>query len=129
MKMIFKHGDRKEYRRRVTSLDFAAFHGNVVHEVCSTFALARDIEWTTRQFVLEMRDEDEEGVGTFVNIDHRRPAFEGEEILFEAIVEAINGNELVCSVQARVGNRVVADAKTGQKILKREKLRKIFSKP
>ena len=50
------------------------FSGKVVHPVCATFALARDIEWTTRQFVLQMRDDDEEGIGTMLTIDHRSPA-------------------------------------------------------
>ena len=62
--------------------DVAAFHDQVVHPVCSTFSLAREAEWTTRQFVLDMRDDDEEGVGTFLNIEHKAPAFIGEEILF-----------------------------------------------
>jgi predicted thioesterase len=129
MKAIFKPGDTRQYKRVVRTEDVAAFHGKVVHPVCSTFALARDIEWTTRQFVLEMRDEDEEGIGTFVSIDHKGPAFVGEEITFTASVEEINGHELICSYQARVNDRLVATGKTGQKIFKREKIKKLFTKP
>lgn len=128
MKLMFKPGDLKEYRRTVMTADLASFHGKMVHKVCSTFALARDIEWTSRQFVIEMRDEDEEGVGTFIHIDHRSPAFEGEEIIFNGRIEEINGNELVCTVDAKVGDRIIAKAKTGQKIIKLEKLKNIFSK-
>jgi fluoroacetyl-CoA thioesterase len=126
MKPIFKTGDKKEYRSVVSRDDVAAFHGRVVHEVCSTFSLARDIEWTTRQFVLEMRESDEEGIGTFVNIAHKSPAFVGEEITFTGIVEKINGNELICSFVARVGDRLIAEGTTGQKILKKEKIHKLF---
>lgn len=128
MRTIFNHGDRKEYRHTVTRADFAVFHGEVVHPVCSTFALARDIEWTTRQFVLEMRDADEEGIGTFVSIEHVNPAFEGEEIIFSGYIEKLSGNELICAVEARVNDRIIARAKTGQKILKREKIRLIFER-
>jgi fluoroacetyl-CoA thioesterase len=128
MKPIFKTGDKKEYRSVVSRDDVAAFHGSVVHEVCSTFSLARDIEWTTRQFVLEMRESDEEGIGTFVNIAHKSPAFVGEEITFTGIVEKLNGNELICSVVARVGNRLIAEGTTGQKILKKEKIHKLFDR-
>lgn len=113
----------------VSETDVAAFHGAIVHEVCATFSLARDIEWTTRQFVLEMREEDEEGVGTFLSIDHKGPAFLGEEIIFEAWVDSMERNELICHYQARVGERMVAIGKTGQKILKREKLNRLLQKP
>ena len=126
MKAIFKAGDKKEYKRVVLANDVAAFHGETVHPVCSTFSLARDIEWTTRQFVLEMRDDDEEGIGTFLTIEHKSPAFVGEEIFFIGEIEQINGHELICSYQARVGTRLIAVGKTGQKILKREKISKLF---
>lgn len=128
MKSIFSPGDRKKYRKKVETGDVAAFHGQVVHPVCSTFVLAREVEWTTRLFVLDMRDDDEEGVGTFVNIEHRSPAFVGEEIDFTGKVEQINGHELICSFEAKVGDRLVAIGKTGQKIFKREKLNSLFSR-
>ena len=126
MKNIFKPGDKKEYRKIVMPDDVAAFHGVVVHPVCSTFALAREAEWTTRQFVLDMRDDDEEGVGTFLSIGHKSPAFVGEEILFTGIVESINGHELICSFEAHAGARLIASGRTGQKILKKEKIEKLF---
>lgn len=106
--------------------DVASFHGEVVHAVCSTFALAREIEWTTRQFVLDIRDDDEEGIGTHISIDHKSPAFVGEHIIFTARIDRFDDGELVCSYEARVGERLIATGKTGQKILKRERIRKIF---
>jgi predicted thioesterase len=127
MKDIFKRGDVKECRMTVQAGDVAAFHGNVVHEVCSTFTLAREAEWTTRQFVLDLREEDEEGIGTFVTVNHRAPAFVGEEIVVTGRLEEINGHELNCSFEARVGERLVAEGTTGQKIFKKEKLVKLFS--
>lgn len=106
----------------VTLADVASFHGNIVHEVCSTFTLAREAEWATRQFVLEMRDADEEGIGTFVTVNHKAPAFVGEEIVIAGRVEELNGHELICSFEAKVGERLIAEGKTGQKIFKKEKL-------
>lgn len=128
MKQIFNVGDTKQYRRIVLPSDIASFQGDVVHPVCSTFALARDIEWTTRQFVLDMRETDEEGVGTFLTIDHKSPAFVGEEIIFTGRIDQINGHELICSFEAHAGGRLIATGKTGQKILKRDKIERIFSK-
>jgi predicted thioesterase len=129
MKQLFKPGDKKEYRRKIEPSDVAAFQGEVVHPVYATFSLARDAEWTTRQFVLEMRGPDEEGVGTFLTVEHKSPAFVGEEIIFVAWVDHIEGNELICFYEARVSDRLIAIGKTGQKILSRTRLEKILSQP
>jgi fluoroacetyl-CoA thioesterase len=126
MKTTVKPGDRREYRRIVQSRDIASFHGKEVHPVCSTFSLARDIEWTTRLFVLDMIGPDEEGIGTFLTIDHKNPAFVGEEITYTGWVDQLNGNELTCFYEARVGERLVAVGKTGQKIISRAKINDIF---
>lgn len=126
---MFHPGDKKELRYIVKAEDVAVFDNKIVHNVCSTFTLAREIEWTTRQFVLAMRSDDEEGIGTFLSIDHKGPAFIGDEIRIEATVEQIDGHELLCSYIARVDLRVIAVGKTGQKILKREKISKLFTKP
>lgn len=126
MKAVFKPGDQKEFRKKVTSLDVAAFGNEIVHSVYATFSLARDAEWATRQFVLEMKEDDEEGIGTFLSIEHKNPAFVGDEIIFTAWVDHIEGNELICFYEAKVGSRLVALGRTGQKILRRSKLKVVF---
>src|SRR5688572_25038535 len=103
MKQLFSVGDKKTYRRKVSADDFASFHGEIVHPVMATFSMARDIEWTTRQFVLDMRDDDEEGIGTFIRIDHKSPAFSGDEVEYTGAIQQLTGNELICSVEAKVG--------------------------
>jgi predicted thioesterase len=128
VKAIFKPGDKKQTSYVVQYRDVAAFNDEVVHPVCATFTLAREIEWSTRQFVLDMREDDEEGIGTFLSVDHKGPAFIGECITFHAWVEQLEGNELICGYEARIGERLIASGRTGQKILKREKLQKLFTK-
>jgi fluoroacetyl-CoA thioesterase len=128
MKNIFKAGDQKEYRTIASSADLAAFQGKVVHPVYSTFALARDIEWTARQFVLDMVEDEEEGIGTYLSIEHKSPAIMGEEIVVIAKFEELTNNELVCSCEVKVEDRLIALGKTKQKIFKREKIDKIFKK-
>jgi fluoroacetyl-CoA thioesterase len=126
MKTIFNVGATKEYRKIVQPDDVAAFHGQTVHPVYSTFSLARDIEWTTRLFVLEICDDDEEGIGTYLSIEHRAPAFVGEEILITGKIEQFRGYELTCSYEVQAGEKIIAVGQTGQKILKLEKINKIF---
>jgi fluoroacetyl-CoA thioesterase len=128
MKEIFKPGDKKVYVKKVTEADQATFHGEILHPVYSTFALARDFEWSSRLFFLEMKENDEEGVGTFLSVDHKSPAFVGEVVDIVATVEKIDKNELICSIEATCANRLVATGKTGQKMLKKEKLKRLFTK-
>ncbi|GIL23130.1 MAG: hypothetical protein BroJett042_16430 [Bacteroidota bacterium] len=127
MKTIFKPGDKKQYRLRVTEADCAAFHGQLVHPVYATFALARDFEWSSRLFFLEMKDADEEGVGTMLSIEHKSVARLGEEVLITATVESLTGTELICTIEATCQGRLIATGKTGQKMLKREKLNRIMN--
>ena len=126
MRAIFKPGDVKVYNKKVTVEDAASFHGELLHPVYATFALARDFEWSSRLFFIEMREDDEEGVGTFLQIEHQSPARIGEEVTIKATAESIFGNELICIIEARSGDRIIATGKTGQKMLKQEKLRKLF---
>lgn len=129
MKNIFNPGDQKKYKKTVGPTDVAAFHGVTLHEVCSTFSLARDFEWSSRLFFIDMKEEDEEGVGTFLSIDHKSPAFVGEEIIFTAQVVKIEKNELICSIEAKTAGRLIATGNTGQKMLKKDRLKQIFTKP
>jgi fluoroacetyl-CoA thioesterase len=129
MNQIFKPGDKKEFRKIIEAGDVAAFQGMVIHPVYATFSLARDAEWTSRQFVLEMKSPGEEGIGTFLTVEHKGPAFVGEEISFVAWVDHIEGNELVCFYEARVSDRLIAIGKTGQRIFSTQKLEAIFSRP
>lgn len=128
MKNVFKPGDVKIHRFKVSENDVAQFDLGLVHDVCSTFKLAKEIEWSSRLFVLDMIEAYEEGIGTHLSIDHKSPAFPGEEVEIEAIYKALKGNELFCDINARAGGRVVAKGITGQKILNKEKINEIFSR-
>ncbi len=123
----FSVGDKKTFERTIRPQDTAAFDDGTVHAVYATFALARDAEWCGRLFVLEMKEEDEEGIGTFVNVNHLSPAFAGNTVLFEATIIQLKGNEINCSFTAKVNGRLIAEGSTGQKILKKEKIEKLFT--
>jgi len=122
----FNTGDTKEYRHTVTEADRAEFESGIVHHVYSTFALARDAEWAGRLFVLEMKEADEEGIGTGITVTHHSPALMGQEVVFTATIAEVNKNEVVVDYAAHVSGRLVASGKTWQKILKREKIDRLF---
>jgi predicted thioesterase len=112
----------------VEASDTATFESGQVHPVYATFALARDAEWSCRLFVLEMKDELEEGIGTFITVQHLSPAIIGSTINFEATLKAITKNEICCTYVAKVGERIIATGETGQKIILKSRLEDLFLK-
>lgn len=127
MKAPFKPGDKKTFVKQVTTADTAAFESGAVHPVYATFALGRDAEWVCRLFVLDMKDGDEEGIGTFLYINHHSPALLGQEVLFTATYKDLTENQLICTFEANINGRLIASGETGQKILKKVKLETIFN--
>lgn len=127
MKDVFQLGAVQTYSHVVSESDLAEFESGLVHPVYATFALGRDAEWCCRLFVLAMKEEDEEGIGTFLNVEHVSPAMIGSEVQFIATLEQLNKNEVVCRFEAFVGQRLIARGQQGQKILKKQKLKNLFS--
>ena len=122
MKSVYKINDKKWHVKLVVADDLASFDAGMVHPFCATFVLAREMEWSSRLFVLDMLDDDEEGIGTKLEINHLSPAIEGEELMIEAVIVELDKNEIICSITVSVGKRIIARGITGQKILKKTKL-------
>lgn len=112
----------------VTEQDLAEFETGIVHPFYGTFALGRDVEWACRQFVLQMKEEDEEGIGTFLHINHKSPALLGEAVNITAVVSELNGHVINCTFEVKVDDRLIAEGSQGQKILKKEKLERLIQK-
>ncbi len=118
----FEKGDEKSHSFVVEQEDFAQFDSGLVHELCSTFKLAREMEWAGRLFVLDIKEEEEEGIGTFLEINHENPAFENERVDLVAKYEGWKDGELRVKVVAKVGERLVASGRTGQRVIKKNSL-------
>ena len=127
MKQIFATGSEKTFTKVVTESDVAAFESGMVHAVYATFAIARDAEWVGRLFVLEMKEDDEEGIGTLVLVNHHAPALVGETVVYEAVIDELHKNVIGCTFSAYVGRRLIASGRTGQKILRKDRLDKLLT--
>lgn len=123
---LFKIGSIKSFTTTVKNEDCASFESGNVHPVYATFALGRDAEWACRLFVLEMKEAHEEGIGTFLTINHKSPALVGSTVLITATVKSIEKNEIICNYKAQVGERVIAEGEQGQKIIAKQKLDALF---
>ena len=126
MKIPFQPGDVKIFSHIVTAEDSASFESGEVHAVYSTFALCRDAEWSGRLFVLEMKEEGEEGIGSGITVKHVSPALIGQKVRFTATLKEVNGNEVVTDYVAMVNERIIATGTQWQKIVNKEKLNKLF---
>jgi fluoroacetyl-CoA thioesterase len=120
-------GDCKSYTLIVRAVDTASFDTGEVHAVYATFALARDAEWSGRLFVLDMKESHEEGIGTFVEVKHLAPALVGETVVITAVIDELYKNVVNCSFTATVGSRLIAEGRTGQKIIDKAKLVSYFA--
>ncbi|MFM1898100.1 MAG: hypothetical protein RL577_340 [Bacteroidota bacterium] len=126
MKRKAEVGDIRVIRKRVSESDLAEFETGIVHPFYGTFALGRDVEWACRQFVLDCKEEHEEGIGTFLNIQHHSPAKLGQEVLIQATLQEWEGHSMVCSFEVKVAERLVASGIQGQKILSKEKVQRLI---
>ncbi len=126
MKNIFKQGDIKEHTILVTLTDIARFETGVVHEVYSTFSIARDAEWVGRLFVLDMLEPLEQGIGTSIEVQHLSPAFIGETVKFIGVLEKIEANKIYTKFTATVHNRLIAKGTQTQRIMLQSAIDKHF---
>ncbi|MEX0811895.1 MAG: hypothetical protein WD048_06740 [Chitinophagales bacterium] len=126
MRNPFEIGAIKTYRHKVSKNDTARFESGEVHAVYATFALARDAEWACRLFVLEMKEEHEEGIGSALSIKHHAPAAVGAELVFTAKLESVENNKVLCSFKVAHNQRLIAEGTQEQRILSKEKLKTIF---
>lgn len=117
MKNPFNKGDKKIFERLVTEAHIAKFDTGTVHQLYATFAIAQDMEWVCRLFVLEMLEEGEEGIGTQLSIEHVSPCLLGETATHIATLEYVEGNTVFCSVTVQCGNRLIAKGTQTQKII------------
>jgi predicted thioesterase len=122
----FQKNDLRVHAFTPTEQDMAAFDSGVVHRVCSTFALAREMEWTGRMFVLEMKEPHEEGIGTFLHITHRAPAVLHQPVECTGYFEEVANGEIKVKVEIKQAGTLIAFGSTGQKILPKETIERIF---
>ncbi|MCX8112614.1 MAG: hypothetical protein N3E49_05385 [Bacteroidia bacterium] len=119
MRIPFSPGEQRRYRTQVTDDKIAQFHGETVHPYYSTFALAQDAEWACRLFVLEMKEPDEEGIGTYLSVHHVGTVPVGSEVDIIATLLWVRGNTVHCSYEVWWGTNRVAYGEQTQKVLKK----------
>jgi predicted thioesterase len=119
MKVPFGPGSQRRYVTQVLPEKVAQFQGEVVHPYYSTFALAQDVEWACRQFVLEMKEPDEEGIGTYLSIHHVASVPLGAQVEIVATLLWVQGRTVHCGYEVYWEGRRVAYGEQTQKIIEK----------
>lgn len=112
----------------MTEDKLASFESGLVHPVYSTFALGKDVEWAGRLFVLEMKEEGEEGVGSYLSIEHLYPAPLGSQVLIVSTLSAVEGSKVVCDFEVWANGHLVAKGRQEQRILDKKRFEQLIQK-
>jgi len=104
------------------------FDGVAVHDVCSTWTLAHYMELAGRRVLTDFLEPHEEGVGSYVSVEHVGPAALGRTVRVTATATQVTDRRLECDVVAAVADRVVATGKTTQNIFPRDVLERILER-
>jgi predicted thioesterase len=73
-----------------------------------------------------MKEADEEGIGASVSVEHLAPAPLGSTVLFTAHLLAVVGNRIDCRWEAHMEETLIAHGEQVQRILKRERIGRLF---
>lgn len=128
MKPGLKRGTQAEVQIEVTEDMCPAFDGVVVHRVYSTWSLAHHMEIAARKVLVPHLEEDEEGIGTHLSIDHISPTPVGKFVRVVAVACEVTKDKLVCNIEAFDGDRMIARGKQVQRVLPKTKLESLVNK-
>ena len=117
MKPTIQVGNSASFTFCVTPEMQPTFGGETVHPVCSTWDMAHQFELAARQTLEPHLDEDEQGIGSFISIDHCAPAPVGKTVFVEAIISEIDESSVVCTLSAKIDSLVCATGKQVQRVL------------
>ncbi len=104
----------------------AAFEGEIVHEVYGTAPMVGHMELAARRVILAAREEGEEGVGYKVDVAHLAPAPVGARVTVTARLRYVEGNRVLCDVEARTARGVIGRGTVTQVLLPIEVLQRRF---
>jgi len=92
------------------------FGGQIVHPVCSTWDFAHQFEIAARKSLIPHLEENEEGIGSQLAIEHCAPAPLGSDIKITSTVTKVDKTTVVCTLEAKKSQTIVATAIQTQRV-------------
>ena len=127
MKQTMKVGNTATISFHVDEGMQPVFEGKTIHPVCSTWDLAHQFELASRHVLVPHLEPNEEGIGSRVSIDHKRPATLASTVEVTATVTKTTESEVVCSIEATIGDRIVATGEQIQRVFSKERIAQIIT--
>ncbi|MCP3738375.1 thioesterase family protein [Rossellomorea sp. BNER] len=126
MKSGMKVGLQASITFTVTPDMFAQFEGKVVHPVYSTVSMVYHMEWASRKIILPYLEDEEEGMGGAVTIQHLAPSGEGSTVTVTATVTKIIKNVVITMVEARNQREIIGTGEVKQVVLPKSKIGRLI---
>ncbi|WP_226681597.1 thioesterase family protein [Sutcliffiella horikoshii] len=123
MKPELTIGTKHSIQITVTNKMFAQFEGKLVHPVYSTAMMVYHMEWVSRQIILGVLKETEEGMGAEVKVKHLAPATEGTILTLEATVVGLKKNFIITKVLIFSEDGIMGEGEVTQVILPKSKIK------
>ncbi len=124
MKPGFAPGIVREITEKVTEEMCPAFGGVIIHRCYSTWSAVHHMEIAARDVLADFLDPDEEALGAHISVDHVAPCLVGRAVRVRAELVEVHRRRVVCHVSAHEGDRLLAEGKHVQVVMKKETLRK-----
>lgn len=106
----------------VTEDMVASFGGEMIHPVLSTVSMIYYMEWVGRKVILPFLDDEEEGIGASIFVEHRSPAPVGKKVTFIATVTRVVPGKVICHVQAKHDQSIVGEGEFVQAIVHKKRI-------
>ena len=128
MKAELRPGVRAEVIEVVTADMCPAFDGVVVHQVYSTWALAHHMELAARKVLTPHLEENEEGIGTHLSIDHLSPTPVGKTVRILATCVEVDDERVTCELEAWQGDRLIGRGRQVQRVMPKNVLHSLIER-
>ena len=128
MKPSLKVGNTAEVTALVTEAMCPAFDGVIVHRLYSTWSMAHHMELAARRVLAPHLDEDEEGIGSSLFIEHLAPTPVGHTVRIVAEAIDVDDTTVVCALTAYDGDRIVGRGRQVQRVLPKRKLKALIER-
>ncbi len=128
MKPSLKVGNTAEVTALVTNGMCPAFDGLIVHRLYSTWSMAHHMELAARKVLTPHLDEDEEGIGSSLSIEHLAPTPVGHTVRVVAEAIEVDATTVVCALTAYDGDRIVGRGRQVQRVLPKRKLKALIER-
>ncbi len=126
MKPGFVPGIVRELEVLVTADMCPAFDGIVVHRCYSTWSVAHHFELAARKVLADFLDDEEEGIGSHVSVEHLAPCPVGRTVRVRAELKEIQDHRhtrVICDVTVCDGDRLLARGRQVQVVMNKAKLK------